>query len=93
MGFISLDHKVFYSPAVDAAALFPCNFQLGERPRLALKLCLKSIDVINVDMCVSHDVGKGSRYKIANMSEHVCQQCVARNVERDAETHVTGSLV
>lgn len=36
MGVISLDYKVFYFPAVDAAALFPRDFQLGERPRLAL---------------------------------------------------------
>lgn len=93
MGFISLDHKVFYFPAVDTAALFPFDFQLGERSRLALQLCSKSVDVVNVDMCVAHDVGKSSRDKIANVSEHVCQQCVARNVEGDAQTHVAGSLV
>lgn len=93
MGVISLDYKVFYFPAVDAAALFPCDFQLGERSRLALQLCSKSIDVVNVDVCVSHDVGKGSRYKIADVSEHVSQQCVARNVERDAKAHVAGSLI
>lgn len=93
MGFISLDHKVFYFPAVDAAALFPCDFQLRERSRLALQLCSKSIDVVNVDVCVSHDVGKCSRYKVANVGEHVSQQCVACNVERNTEAHVAGSLI
>lgn len=93
MGFISLDHKVFYFPAVNAAALFPCDFQLGERPRLALQLCSESINVVNVDVRVSHDVGKCSRYKIADVGEHVCQQCIARNVERDTEAHVAGSLI
>lgn len=49
--------------------------------------------MVNVDVCVSHDVGKGSRHKIANVGEHVGQQCVARNVERDTEAHVAGSLI
>lgn len=49
--------------------------------------------MVNIDVCVSHDVGKGSRYKVANVGEHVSQQGVACNVERDAEAHVAGSLI
>lgn len=93
MGVISLDDKVLDLPAVDAAALFPRNLQLGERPRLALELCLKGIDVVDVDVGVSHDVCEASRHQVAHVGEHVREKRVACNVEGDAEAHVAGPLV
>lgn len=73
MGVVTLDHEVLDLPAIDAAALLPRNLQLGERPRLALQLCLESVDVIDVDVCVSHDVGETSGHQVAHVSEHVCE--------------------
>lgn len=93
MGVVTLDHEVLDLPAIDAATLLPRNLQLGEWPRLTLQLCLESVDVIDVDVCVSHDVGKASGHQIADVSEHVREQRIAGDVEGDAKAHVAGALV
>lgn len=93
MRLVPLDDKVLRLPAVNASALWPRNLQLGESARLPLQLRLERVNMINVDVGIAHDVRKGTRDEIAHVSQHMCQQRIASNIKRHAETHVARALV
>lgn len=93
VGVITLDDKILDLPPVDAASLLPPDLQLWKVSRLPLQLRPERLYVVCVDMRVAHDVCEAPRHEIAHVREHVRQQCVAGDVERNAEAHVARALV
>lgn len=71
----------------------PVDLQLRESPWNSLNLLLESIDMIAVDVRVSHDVNELTRVHIDDHGYHIGEQSVRGDVERNAEPHITGSLV
>lgn len=67
--------------------------KLGEGTGFPFKLNLECINMIQIDMRVSHDMDKLARFKVTHPSNHDCQQGVTGNVEGDTQSHITGSLV
>ena len=93
MRFVVQHVEVFRLPPINAAPYFFVDFECREVPRLAFKLDLQSIDVVSIDMSIAHGMGEDSRGEVAGVRKHMRQQCVTRNVEWHAETHVATPLV
>lgn len=93
MGIIPLDDKIFHLPPINAPTRFPCDLQLRERPRLPRQLHLQGIDVVNVYMCVPHCVSERPGDEIANVSQHMGQQRITRDVKRHTQSHIAAALV
>lgn len=93
MRVIALDNKVLRFPTVNATTFLLGDLQFWKSAGLTLQLRVEGIDMVKVDVRVAHDVGEAARYQFADVRHHVCQQCVAGNVERDAQAHVARSLV
>lgn len=93
MRLIVQHRNILDLPSIDGVPPFRRQPQLRERPRLALQLHLQRVDVVDVDVGVAHDVRQAARHQVADVREHVRQQRVAGDVERDAEAHVAGPLV
>lgn len=90
---IALDNKVLRFPPVNATALLSGDLQLWKVAGFTLQLRVEGIDMVKIDVRVAHDVSQATRYQLADVRHHVCQQGIAGNVERNAKTHVAGSLV
>lgn len=93
MRVIALDNKVLRFPPVNATALLSGDLQFWKVAGFTLQLRVESIDMVKIDVCVAHDVSQAARNQFADVRHHVCQQCVAGNVERNPKAHVAGSLV
>lgn len=93
MWIIPLDHKLVNLPPVNATPFLPRNLEHGEIARLPLQLRLQGIDVIAVDVRVTHDLRQTARDEVADVRNHVREQSIAGDVEGDTQTHVAGSLV
>lgn len=93
MRVIALDNKVLRFPPVNAASLLSGDLQLWKVTGFTLQLRVEGIDMVKIDVRVAHDMSEAARYQFADVCHHVCQQCVAGNVERNAKAHVAGSLV
>lgn len=61
------------------------DFQRGEGARLARKLLLQGVDVVDVDVGVAKGVDKIAWRQAADMRDHDREECVAGNVERHAQ--------
>lgn len=93
MRLVSFNLEILQFPPVNLAPLLALDLQLGERPGLALQLLPERVDVVEVDVRVAHDVGETARHHVADVGEHVRQQRVAGDIERDAQAHIAGTLV
>lgn len=90
---VPLDNKILRFPAIDAPSLFARNLHLGEVSWLTLQLRLESLNVVEVDMRIAHDVRQASGDELADVGQHVRQEGVAGDVEGHPETHVARPLV
>lgn len=64
---------------------------LGEGLRSALDLLLERLDVVRVDVSIAESVHELTALQATNLSEHQCQQCIASDVERNAQSHIARS--
>lgn len=93
MWLIPYNLEVGFQPAIYTAADVPVDAQLGKFSRLALNLHLERVDMIEIDMGIAHGMGKSSRCQIAHMGEHMRQQGIGSDIERDTESHIARALV
>ena len=63
----------------------PLDPELGERPWLASQLLLQGLHVVQIDVRVANGVHKLARLGARHMSDHVGEQGVGGDVERNAE--------
>src|SRR5262245_60495247 len=67
---------------------FPIDNQLRRRKRLAAELQSGLFQMIQVDVAISSGPDEFAYVKIALLGNHMSQQRVASDVERDAEKYV-----
>ena len=78
--------------AVDICRIL-VDFELGEWSWATRELFLKGLDMIQVHMSISNGVNKVTRLATRDMSHHVSEQSVRRNVKRNTQAHVSTSLI
>lgn len=59
----------------------------------AFELLLKRLDVVEVDVRVSHTVNEFSTLQSANLGQHAGQKRVGGDVEWNSESNITAALV
>ena len=92
MGLIPLDHKVIIDKLLNVLDPLPLPPQLREPPGLPLELLLQCLHVVAVDMRVAELNDEFVCLGARDVRDHVRQEGVGRNVERDTEAEVGGSL-
>lgn len=95
MRVIPDDLKILRLPAIDhpTTAVIPTNLQLRELGGLPHQLLLQGLDMVQVDMGITHGMNKGTGMQVHSMSNHMGQEGVGGNIERHAEGDVTRALV
>lgn len=88
MRVIVADLEVVRTEIIDTLH-FSQDLQLGEGADLPLKLFFERLDVVDVDVSVSQSVNKVTRLESCDVCDHVGKKCVAGDVERHPEAHVT----
>ena len=69
------------------------NHQGRKRTRVPGQLSFEGGLMIAIDMGVTHDESEGTGDEIADVGKHVGEQSVGGDIERNAETDVTRSLI
>src|SRR5687768_12464311 len=69
------------------------NSQLGQRLRLAGQLLPRLLEMVRVEMAIAAGPDERSRLEIALLGQHVGQQGIAGDVERNAEKNVGAPLI
>lgn len=89
------DLKLILLPAINdrAAPVITLNTQLRELRWFAKKLLIKRIDVVKIDMGITHSVNESAGVKIRSMCKDMSEESIGRDVEGHAETHITRALV
>lgn len=94
---IAFDDEIVRSEIVDREfgfidrSLTPA--QLRERSRFTCELDLQRFDVIAIDVGVAELEDELVRVGVGDSSDHVSEQSVRSDVERDAETKIGGTLI
>ena len=87
------DHLEIFKHKVVNVGLGRVDSERGEVSRFPLELLAQSIGMIQVHVCVANGVDEIAGLPSRSLCHQVRQQCVRRNVERDAQSKVGRSLV
>ena len=89
-GLVPLHNEIFHLETVNPRNLLPrpTPLQRREVPRLPLQLYPQRLDVIGIDMRISHLEDELVWLGIGDEGDHVSEERVRRDIEWDAEAEV-----
>jgi hypothetical protein len=91
MALVSFNDKVFILKLFYILHI-SCPAQCREWLRLSLQLHFERVDVVPVHMCVTQLNDQFSRVCARDKRDHVCEESIRRDVERDTKPQVGRAL-
>ena len=68
--------------------LFWIEFKNREWMRIALKLGLQWLDVVQIDMGITECMDEFTALKTTNLGKHACEQSITRDIEWNSESKI-----
>lgn len=88
-----MERALVYEKSVKQTKIYVNIVKIKYNIYNCLNLLLQWLDVININMSIANRMDKIAWFQASNMSNHVRQQSIAGNIERNTQTHIGGPLI